>query len=480
MTRPIISQYLETEGRDHPSLLWTGGSVSHKSLKTKILQRMNWLSKQGMSGGDRLVLHLPKSPLSVECLLAGMALGCVVTPIDPKAPKGRVNATLKEVLPVLILNVDNTPEQLDSDIWQGELPSDKKAPALILMTSGSTGTPKGIILSHENISTFVNWSLRTFGLGPEDRFVSIAPFHFDLSMLDVYAGLLAGGTVYLPTEKEIAFPGSMSKIFDTYKPTILYAVPSMLQIFQRFRLFEKIDFSDLRWLLFAGEVFPMDALRKLRASLPDPRMANLFGPTETNVFCWHEVADIPDQMAQLPIGQACDYAQIRIFDDQGRALESGETGEIGVLGPSVMLGYLEKGEIRSPIQYGDYFRTGDFGHMDEQGLLHFAGRQDDMAKIRGIRFRLKEIEALALAEGLCSQAVAILHDKNSLNAHVILHVVTSTKIDFNTEQLKSYLADRLPHQACPLAIYQHIEFPYTSNGKIDRLALSKATKGQTE
>jgi len=445
--------------------------MSYQELYEQIAHAMRILKNIGIKKGDRIGIDFYKSPASIIHILASMAVGAIAVPIDPLAPTERAKALFEAIdcKECFYEGEMILPDRNKSPIRTGNL--DSNDPALVLMTSGSTGTPKGIVLSHENISTFVDWAFRTFNLGPSDRFVSIAPFHFDLSMLDVYAGLLSGGTIYLPTEQESAFPGSMAKIFESHKPTILYAVPSILQIFQRFRMFDKIDFSQLRRLLFAGEVFPIESLRQLQASLPETRMANLFGPTETNVFCWHEVTESPDDLEQLPIGIACDHARIKILDEAGEEVYLGETGEICVMGPTVMLGYFKDKKIEPPKCHGNYFRTGDYGYFDGQELLQFSGRRDDIAKIRGIRFSLKEVEAIALSEGSLRQAVAVIADKSSLKARVILHVIPETGQRFDTQKIQSHMVKFLPKQACPADIIDHIEFPYTSNGKIDRMAL---------
>ena len=478
MALPFITRYLEQDSPEKTALIWIDGQLTHNDLKRRIRIRVAGLKAKGLNPGDFLALHLPKGALSVECLLAGLAAGCVVIPIDPLAPSGRVKAILHEMSPMLTLTQDNTDIEKTIEPWDGPLAQNIKNSALILMTSGSTGTPKGITLSHENMLTFIDWTIRTFDISPTDRLVSIAPFHFDLSMLDIYAALLSGGTIYLPTEQEIAFPGSMAQIFKSHRPTLLYAVPSLLQIFQRFRLFEKIDFADLRWLLFAGEVFPIEALRKLKSNLTHTRLANLFGPTETNVFCWHEVKDLGGDIDALPIGQACDHSKIRILGEDGRAVKDGDAGEICVSGPTVMKGYWKDKKIVPPQMHDGFFRTGDFGYFNE-GLLHYAGRRDDMAKIRGIRFSLKEVEALTLSEGSIDQAVAIIDRKGSLDAKVILHVVVKNGQEFSPGALKIHLENVLPKQAVPAAIIEYLEFPYTSNGKIDRLSLKQfGLKGQ--
>ncbi len=494
MSRTFIEAYLggSNLSGDLPALTWADGEWSHAQLQDKIKRRTTWLTDKGFEPGDRLALSLPKGPVAIEFLLAGFATGLIVVPIDPLSPSGRLDMILSEISPRLLVCDADIQENYLSDhpttkidvLVQDPFESDNFAkpnvspleldetsPALILMTSGSTGTPKGITLSHQNIAAFVNWTIKTFEFTADDRFISIAPLHFDLSMLDVYASLQQGASVYLLSETEMSFPGNIAKALQEHAITVIYTVPSMLQILLRFRVFETISPMTLRAVLFAGEVFPLQALKSLMAQIPDAQFANLYGPTETNVISYHRVRDIPDNWESLPIGIPCDYANLKVYNAQGEVLPAGMSGEICAKGPSVMRGYWHNHGIKPIAKYGDHFRTGDFGYFDEDGVLHYAGRQDDMVKIRGLRFNLQDIEKTALSSPAITQAAAIVVDAGTLKASITLYVVARDQAEFDKDRLLGDMKKRIPGATLPRQVTVLDALPQNSNGKIDRQKL---------
>ena len=92
--------------------------------------------------------------------------------------------------------------------------------AYILYTSGSTGTPKGVMLSHRNALTFVEWSARRIGIGPDDRVSSHAPLHFDLSVFDLYLAALGQATLVLVPEEEAYMAQSLSRLIEEERITL--------------------------------------------------------------------------------------------------------------------------------------------------------------------------------------------------------------------------------------------------------------------
>ena len=135
--------------------------------------------------------------------------------------------------------------------------------AYILYTSGSTGRPKGVMLSHENAVSFVDWCSETFEPQSDDRFSSHAPFHFDLSILDIYVCMKHGATLVLISESLGKDAPRLAQTIADERITIWYSAPSILSLLAQFGDLPKHDYSMLRQVLFAGEVFPVKHLRAL-------------------------------------------------------------------------------------------------------------------------------------------------------------------------------------------------------------------------
>ena len=479
---------------------------------------LNWLSDQlrdklthlGVCPGDRVGIYLRKSIDSVASIFGILKAGAAYVPVDPGAPPAR-NAYIFSDCTVKAIIIENQfVDKLSAEFSsQNELPTllvidgtgsgtylksaleraNPDNPALphsleltpdnlayILYTSGSTGKPKGVMLSHQNALSFIDWCSEVFEPNEMDRFSSHAPFHFDLSILDLYVSIKHGATLVLIEEEIGKDPVRLAPWISDKRISIWYSTPSILSFLAQYGKLDRYEFPDLRLVLFAGEVFPIKHLRILKDLLPKPRYFNLYGPTETNVCTYFEIpAMIPvDQTKPFPIGKTCTHYRdlIKVVDEQGQDVGRGQTGELVATGPGVMQGYWNLPEktanaflIDSTGQH--WYRTGDVIVQEEDGNYLYLSRRDRMVKKRGYRVELGEIEAGLYNHPYVKEAavIATSNDENGVQIKAFL----SFKDGQNPSriELKRFCAENLPNYMVPDFFSFLNSLPKTSTDKID-------------
>ena len=354
--------------------------------------------------------------------------------------------------------------------------------AYILYTSGSTGHPKGVMLSHSNALSFVDWATAEFRITPSDRLSSHAPFHFDLSVFDLYAAAAASATVVLVPPTASVLPAGLRRFIDEYGITVWYSVPSVLGALARQGGLDRSPLAALRTVLFAGEVFPTGSLRRLMELMPGVRFANLYGPTETNVCTWFEVSEPPDEGAPpVPIGHAIRDDEVFAVTDDGRRAEAGELGELYVRGGTVMSGYWADPErtarslVDNPVGAttgGLVYRTGDLVVQRQDGAFEYVGRRDAQIKSRGYRIELGEIEAALHSSEHVIEAVVVAVPDEEITNRLVAYVVLSSNAD--AAAVRTECATRVPPYMVPEQFEIIESMPRTSTGKIDRETLAGA------
>ncbi len=493
-------------------------AISYAELELLSNQLAHALIEHGVKSADRVGIYLHKSPAAIASIFGIMKTGACYVPVDANAPGMRLEeigrqcsfralitsealyAKLgpdfhQECAVSAVIFVDKAPESplpVPALTFAEDLPQQPADDpcvdvidhdlAYILFTSGSTGTPKGVMLSHLNALTFVNWGCSTFAVTAEDRLSNHAPFNFDLSVFDIFVAIKAGAAISLVPEGLSVFPLQLSSFIEQQKITIWYSVPMVLTLLHSRGKLEERDFSALRCVLFAGEVFPTKHLRALMEKLPHPRYANLYGPTETNVCAWYNVEPLSEEeTAPIPIGKATANTDLIAIDADGNRLTGpGAEGLLYARGSAVMQGYYGRPEntaasfIPNPFSIGREERlycTGDWVTIDEKGNYLFVGRKDHMIKTRGYRVELGEIEAVMVAHPAVDEAVALpIPDEAIGNTiHAVVTLADSQSLDIST--LKQHCAEKLPAYMVPEKILFKESLPRTDNGKVDRRRL---------
>jgi amino acid adenylation domain-containing protein len=501
-------------------------TLTYQQLDRITNQLANTLLKTGVRRGDRVGIFLNKSLGSLISVFGILKAGGVYVPLDPNAPVKRL-AYIARNCDIKVLVTSNGKSETLTDffsedstvstvVFLDDLQDEHSFPdsiniisreyidkedashsptidtidndlAYILYTSGSTGDPKGVMISHRTIFTFINWCSDTFKLSPDDRVTSHAPLHFDLSTFDIFVTIKAGGTVVIIPEMLSIFPPRLAKFLQNERITITYLVPSVLSLLVNYGNLAELDFSSMRLILFAGEVFPIKYLRELASTISHVDYYNLYGPTETNVCTYYKIqpADLePERTQPVPIGKACENIEVFAVDEQGRLItEPGIEGELWVRGSCVAQGYWGDAEKTSKNfvsnDYQPYFselayRTGDIVtlHGDRINWIYI-GRRDHMVKSRGYRIELGDIEAALYSHSGVKEAAVIAVPDDLLGNRIKAFIVPFGENHLLESELETHTSKRLPKYMIPESFVICDALPKTSSGKVDRTRLAQ-------
>lgn len=518
-----LQQYLDDTVATHGSRTAVreadGSTITYADLGALSDRLRDRLSAVGVKPGDRVGIYLRKSIDAVAAIFGVLKTGAAYVPVDPTAPPVRNayilgNCAVKVVItekvfePALIHQFKTESasphlivmaasgggtglraalDEYDRALPAPVTPTVYTSPddlAYILYTSGSTGKPKGVMLTQRNATSFVDWCSDMFSPLRGDVFSSHAPFHFDLSILDIYTPLKHGATLVIIPEDVGKEPQKLARLIHDAKITMWYSTPSILSLLVQYGKLEECDLSHIRVVNFAGEVFPIVHLKALHAILPKPRYFNLYGPTETNVCTFYELpAQIPaDRVDPFPIGKVCAHLEGIVVDEEGNEVARGEKGELCIRGESVTPGYWNLPEQTKnayltqgarAVARESWYRTGDIVTEAPDGNYTYAGRRDRMVKKRGYRVELGEIESCLYRHPDVREAAVIALPDETLGMKVRAHLATRDGGRISLIQLKAFCAQHLPIYMVPDVFTFHAELPKTSTEKTDYQTLMK-------
>jgi amino acid adenylation domain-containing protein len=468
----------------------------------------------GCRPGDRVALFLPKAPIAIVAMLATLKAGCVYVPVDLHSPATRLEKVVTAAEPSLLLahsaslalahealeRAGRPPARLgladgdrsgdpnvafDAADWRSQSPTptqaidDDSRPAHILFTSGSTGSPKGVVITHRNVSSFIEWAINHFAISHEDRLSGHSPLFFDLSTFDIYGSLAGGAELHIVPPAANLLPHELAAFIRRSELTQWFSVPSALVFMLRAGAIQEDDFPRLRRLLWCGEVLPTPALAELMRLVPHAAYCNLYGPTEATIAStYHAVPEVPIDVAKpVPIGRPCGGEEVSVLDDELRSVADGTVGELCISGAGVSPGYWRDQERTARAFVTDergerVYRTGDLGLRDEEGLLHFIGRSDTQIKSRGYRIELGDVEAtLQTLPVLADVAVVAIDADDFSGVRICCAFVAAGGQQLHGAKVRAEAARVLPAYMLPNEWLALETLPRTANGKVDRPAI---------
>jgi fatty-acyl-CoA synthase len=493
------------------ALVWGERVWTWAELDSRISALARALSDLGVKRGQSVLVHSRNSNEMLESMLATFRIGAVWVPTNFRLMPEEVVYMAQVSHTSVFLCQSDFPEYADAVcratpgtavVWMvgdGPVPDDRPnvegliqtrlgenflnaavdsdTPCWLFFTSGTTGRPKAAVLTHGQMAFVINNHLCDLlpGTTAADGSLVLAPLSHGAGVHQLNMIARGGKTVLLSGDRFDA--AKAFELIEKHRLTNLFTVPTILKLMVEHPSVDEQDHSSLRYVVYAGAPMYREdqklALRKLGKVL-----VQYYGLGEVtgNITVLPPALHDPEDSPGVKVG-TCGYErtgmQVSIQDEQGRELGAGETGEICVCGPAVFAGYYNNPEANVKAFRDGWFRTGDLGHMDEEGFLYITGRASDMYISGGSNIYPREIEEKILThEAIAEAAVVGVPDPKWGEVGIALCVLRPDAA-ISEPELLDWMASRIARYKLPKRVFFWDALPKSGYGKVPKQLLKE-------
>jgi fatty-acyl-CoA synthase len=501
----MLTQNARRHG-ERVGFVWGDRSFTWREIEAKVTALAAALAARGVAKGDRVLVHSKNCDEMFWSMFAAFRLGAVWVPTNFRLMPDEVAylatasgakaflchgefpdhaAAVKAASSALAFTwrigdtgsfgegtvAEAIAAHADAKVEEARV--DYNDPCWFFFTSGTTGRSKAAVLTHGQMAFVVTNHLAdlTPGVTEQDASLVVAPLSHGAGVHQLVQTARGVKTILLPTEKfDIA---EAFRLIETHRVANIFTVPTILKMMVEHPAAEKFDHGSLRHVIYAGAPMYREdqkaALKKL-----GPVIVQYFGLGEVtgNITVMpaalHEIEDGPNAR----IG-TCGYEragmQVSIQDDNGRELKPFETGEICVIGPAVFAGYYDNPEANAKAFRDGWFRTGDLGHVDEEGFVYITGRASDMYISGGSNIYPREVEEKILTHPAVGEvAVLGVPDPFWGEVGVAVCVAREGAKPVSEAELAAFLAPKVPRYKMPKRFFFWDALPKSGYGKIPK------------
>jgi amino acid adenylation domain-containing protein/thioester reductase-like protein len=462
------------------------------------------LQNEGIGSGHRVGVYLEKSASLIASILAILKIKAVYIPISKLFPMSRIRTILSDSNPVAIITEADAeiPNDIGVKVFRrqagsiyhdssydggaNQIDSAEEAlnSAYIIYTSGSTGKPKGIYLSNKTLVNLIDWHRNTFLDSRKKYRIGLSSnIIFDVATQSIFLALATGNTLVTIPDNVTADYSKFFEFIYTNKISILLITPSILKNLASCSQFITNELDSLEQVIVSGETLIITKqIREFFNKLPSCMLINQYGPSETHVVTSYTMPKNRDDWENFPpIGKFIDNVKVYILDENLMPTPIGIKGEIYIGGSALESGYINNEKLNSTKFISNpnntvspedrLYKSGDIAFMDDMGLIHFVGRQDDMVKINGIRIETDEIDFAVMSFIDIKDAVTIVKADENQRSYLLTYIVPENDSIIDFEKIKLHLRETLPVYMIP-AVFQLINaIPLTLTGKKDKQKL---------
>ncbi|WP_052768513.1 non-ribosomal peptide synthetase [Streptomyces humi] len=497
---PALFEHWADRAPERTAVVGAEGELSYAQVEARANRLAHHLAELGVGPGTAVGVAVDRCQDLPVAFLGVLKAGAVYVPLDTGYPAERLALMIDDTevkalvtragrpappgadrLPVVCLGGPDDPLGRYPDTRPARH-TDPRDPAYIVFTSGSTGQPKGVAIHHRGVVNSAHAEREFVDPESPDTVIQFSSPSFDGSVLDFTLAFAHGGRLcVVPRDRMLPGP-DLAETVRRHQVTMAFLPPSALAVMR------PEDVPGLRTILVGGEAFPPE-LGPLWA--PNRRLFNIYGPTETTIWCTHTLLDGTER--RPTIGSSVPGTTSYVLDERLRRVPVGVPGELCIGGLGVGLGYLRRPELTArqfpPDPYAarpgaHLYRTGDLVRRLPDGNLDYLGRIDRQVKVRGHRVELPEIEArLERLPGVGRGVVTARRDRPGPGPlRLVAYVSPAAPLgaaDLDPVTLRRQLARNLPEFMVPSVIVPLAALPLNGNGKIDHGKLPEPPRERT-
>ncbi|MBM4340815.1 MAG: acyl--CoA ligase [Deltaproteobacteria bacterium] len=477
--------------------------TAYAQINSRANSIARYLIDRGVVRGERIVLLAENSIEYISGYYGSLKVGGIVVPVGTDLKPAGLKSILNEIEPRAIISTSKFEKLLEAaDVddrhvrefilekpqlnWSSksfnvikleELMQENNIDnpdiritdadlASIIFTSGSTGRSKGVMLTHKNIVSNTASICQYLHLTENDIQMVILPFYYVMGKSLLNTHFAVGGTVVI--NNKFAFPAAVLNEMVSEKVTGFSGVPATYAfLLHRSPLAayrEKL--SSLRYCNQAGGHMSRIIKEGLRKTLPGHTdIYIMYGATEAGARLSYLGPECFERKIDS-IGKAIPGVTLRVLDEKGRQVPTGQVGELVASGDNIMQGYWKDPEMTARVLDKNGYHTGDLCFQDEDGFFYLVGRRDNLIKVGGHRINPREIEDALMGTGLIMEAV-VLGMPDELLGHRLFAIVTPKNQGCESDTLLSLCSARLPRYQVPGEIKFVQSLPRSASGKID-------------
>ncbi len=482
-----LSSFIAFHARRTPrrtALKYRGEDISYASFDERIRKVGGWLAARGITPGDVVAVLMKNSVAFLELAFATSHIGAVFLPINFRLSRDEVGYILSnsgariliadeelalavpDEVPVVFVDEETqfNVTRLGSDTASTPMHPCRPRDLMRLMyTSGTTDRPKGVMLTYENMYWKSADQTVALGLNAETRLLVVGPlYHVGALDLPGIAVLWHGGLLSIQRNFE---PEQALAAIEAERLNAAWFAPVMTAALLACPHRARYDVSSLRWAIGGGEKTPESRIRAFSEFFANARYIDAYGLTET--FGGDTFMEAGREIEKIgSTGRAIAHVDIEIRDDQGKRLAPGENGEICLRGPKITQGYWKDPAKTASAFFGDWFRSGDVGYLDEEGFLYLTDRKKDMIISGGENIASSEVERVIYELPQVQEVAVIGLPDERWGERPVAVVVLSDGAALEFSDLLEHCRSRLASFKIPKQLLIRDRLPRNPSGKV--------------